>query len=87
MGWNMSEAKAASGSRKILTEPLSIFVLVAVAIFGYNAWSGSTDASDALAAGDADVVVIDDATVAMLQENFTWMKKCCFARRWRNECT
>jgi hypothetical protein len=74
MGWNMSEAKAASGSRKILTEPLSIFVLVAVAIFGYNAWSGSTDASDALAAGDADVVVIDDATVAMLQENFTWLE-------------
>ncbi len=70
----MSEQKVALGSKKLLTEPLSIFVLVAVVIFGYNAWSGNSDASDAVAASDADVVVIDDATVAMLQENFTWLE-------------
>lgn len=74
MGWNMSEQKVVVGRKTILTEPLSVFVLVAVAIFGYNAWSGNSDASDAQAAGDADVVVIDDVTVAMLQENFTWLE-------------
>lgn len=70
----MSEQKIASGSKKFLTEPLSIFVLVAVAIFGYNAWSGSSEAGDAMAASDTDVVVIDEATIAMLQENFTWLE-------------
>lgn len=74
MGWNMSEQKVAAGRKNILTEPLSVFVLVAVAIFGYNAWSGNSDASDAQATGDADVVVINDATVAMLQENFAWLE-------------
>jgi peptidyl-prolyl cis-trans isomerase C len=73
----MSEAQIAAKSRKLLTEPLSIFVLVAVVIFAYNAWSGSSDASDAsdaVAANDRDVVVIDDATVAMLQENYAWLE-------------
>lgn len=70
----MSEQKVAPGAKKFLTEPLSVFVLVAVAIFGYNAWSSSSDASDAQAAGNNDVVVIDDATVMMLQENFAWLE-------------
>ena len=70
----MSDIKVAEKSRKLLTEPLSIFALVAVVIFAYNAWSGNSDTSDAMAAGDRDVVVIDDATVAMLQENFAWLE-------------
>jgi len=78
MGWNMSEQKISSGAKRLLTEPLSIFVVVAVTIFGYNAWSGGGDAVDAqasnmLSAGD-DVVVIDEATVSMLQENFAWLE-------------
>ncbi|KKO12704.1 hypothetical protein LCGC14_0007210 [marine sediment metagenome] len=67
-----------SGAKNFLTEPLSIFVLVAVVIFGYNAWAGGSDASDAqtsgMAAAGGDVVVIDDATVSMLQDNFAWLE-------------
>lgn len=70
----MSKQKVALGAKNFLTEPLSVFVLVAVAIFGYNDWSGSSDASDTFAAADADVVVIDEATVHMLQENFAWLE-------------
>lgn len=70
----MSDQKISSGAKNFLTEPLAIFVLVAVAIFGYNAVSGGSDASDMEAAGGTDVVVIDDTTVMMLQENFAWLE-------------
>lgn len=75
----MSEIRKTSGARKILTEPLSVFVLVAVAIFAYDAGFGGAEDGGAQASGiasssEADVVVIDDTIIAVLQENFAWLE-------------
>ncbi|MEX2333851.1 MAG: peptidylprolyl isomerase [Pseudohongiella sp.] len=68
----MSDANITAKANRLLTEPLSIFVLVAVVIFGYNAMAGGSDVSEAT--NDTDVVVIDDSTVEMLTENFAWLE-------------
>jgi hypothetical protein len=63
--------------KKILKEPLSIFALVAVFIFAYDAWFGGEDesSSSVSAFGMPDnTLVVDDNIVALLQENFSWLE-------------
>jgi len=64
-------------AKKFLKEPLSIFVLVAVFIFAYDAWFGGDEEgiSSVSAFGMPDnTLVVDDNIVALLQENFLWLE-------------